>query len=225
MTAAARLLHRVRDECRDALHDLCDPQVRTYMREDIDPATGAMLGFKGVTRHVGLSLLGQLRAAVSSSTSRGGAAGKSAPIPISTDAHDLLTSISKSTAKLEELAGLPAGAGWLGDRLRAVVREAGQWTDLEAVLGVRLALTKWVHSITTLLDPPRRWHIAAACPECQRSVVWRRDESLGEHVQQAALQVDGKTGCDCLACGAHWPPSHFEHLARVLGFPAIGGAA
>ena len=221
----ARLLRKVIDDCRQALKDLCDPQRLTVMREDIDPDTGVMRGYKGVTRHLGDSLLKQLRTAVGSSTSRGGAAGKAAPIPISTDAHDLLVTIRKGVTRLEELVGLPLGTGSLEERLRAIVAEAGQWTDLNPVQGVQLALAGWVRGITVLLDPPRRWHLAAPCPDCGRSVVWRLDESIDEMVTQPALQVDGKTGCQCLACGAHWPPSHFELLASVLGCPPVGGAA
>lgn len=217
----ARLLRAAIDDTRRHLSELVSPQIRSYPRETIDPETGAVLGIDGLTRHPVSSLLQQLRHAVASSTSRGGGPSKYAPIPISADAYDLLTSITSRTARLVELWQARPDSTSVEDRLRAVVCEVGQSTDLDAVHGARLALARWVQAIQALLDPPKHLYLAAPCPQCDTSMVWRHDDSTGEDVQRPALQVDGKEGCACLNCGAHWPPSHFEHLASVLGCPPV----
>lgn len=219
----ARLLRRSIDDMRQHMADLISPQIRSYPREKIDPETGAVLGIDGMTRHPVPSLLQQLRRAVESSTSRGGGPSKFAPIPISADAHDLLTAITSGATEMVKLWQARPDSATIEDRLRAVVSAAGQSTDLEAVLGIRHALAKWVRAIQTLLDPPKRFYLAAPCPQCDTSMVRRHDQATGEDVQLPALQVDGKEGCHCLACGAHWPPVLFEHLAGVLGCPPVDG--
>lgn len=220
-----RLLRKAIDDTRQHMADLINPQIRSYPREKVDSETGAVLGIDGMTRHPAPSLLQQLRRAVESSTSRGGGPSKHAPIPISADAHDLLTSITARTAKMVQEWQARPDSTTVEGRLRAVVSAAGLSTDLEAVLGVCHALAKWVHAIRGLLDPPKRLYLAAPCPQCDTSMVRRHDQATDEDVQQPALQVDGKEGCTCLACGAHWPPSHFEHLAGVLGCPPVGGVS
>lgn len=220
-----RLLRRAVEDCRYYLAELINPQVRSYVRDKIDPDSGAVIGIDGTTRHAVPSLLQQLRRSVASTRASGGGPSKSAPIPISADAYDLLTDITARTVKLVEMSGATPGSSSEEDRLRAVVASAAAWSDLQAVYAVRLVLSKWVARIRDLLDPPKRLYLAAACPRCEVSMVWRRDEALGEEVQQPALQVDGKRGCTCAACGAHWDPTLFQHLASVLGCPPIGGAA
>jgi hypothetical protein len=210
MTSDLRSLHKAMDEVRVALSDLTAPSVRGQWRDD-----------GTVSRHRAPSLLDQLRSQVGNSSGRGGAPGKTAPIPINADALDLLNTITWGTDDLVRLADVSPDVASVEGRLKAVAAAAGGWTDLEAVHGVRLALSGWVRAIRTLLDPPKRLYLAAPCPRCEQSMVWRRDESIGEDVQQPALQVDGIEGCTCLACGAHWPPQLFEHLASVLGCPPI----
>jgi hypothetical protein len=210
MTTDVRSLHKALDEMRVALADLVDPVQRGFLEGDLK-----------VKQRVAPSLLNQLRSQVGNSSGRGGAPGKTAPIPINADALDLLNTIAWGTDDLVRLADVAPEVASVEGRLKAVAAAAGGWTDLEAVHGVRLALSGWVRAIRTLLDPPKRLYLAAPCPRCERSMVWRRDESIGEDVQQPALQVDGIEGCTCLACGAHWPPTLFEHLASVLGCPPI----
>lgn len=210
MTGDLRLLHKAMDETRAALADLVAPSVRGQWRDD-----------GTVSRHRAPSLLNQLRSQVGNSSGRGGAPGKTAPIPINADALDLLNTITWGAGELLELAEARSEHPNVEARLRAVVAVAGGWTDLEAVHGVRLSLAGWVRAIRALLDPPKRLYLAAPCPRCEQSMVWRRDESIGEDVQQPALQVDGIDGCTCLSCGAHWAPELFEHLASVLGCPPI----
>lgn len=222
--ADPRLLRRAIDDARQHLAELINPQVRSYVRDRVDDE-GNVIGIAGTTRHPMPSLLQQLRRAVASTNASGGGPSKAAPVPISADAYDLLTDITARSKRMVTLWQAAPDSTSIEDRLRAVVAVVGRSTDLEAVYAARLILARWVASIHTLLDPPKRLYLAAPCPRCEVSMVWRRDESLGEAVQQPALQVDGKEGCNCLNCGAHWSPSLFEHLASVLGCPPIGGAA
>lgn len=220
----ARTLRKAIDDARQHLVDLINPQIRSYPRERVD-GNGVVLGIDGMTKHEGPSLLNQLRHAVASSTSRGGGPAKHAPIPISADAHDLLTSITAGATNLVTYWQAHPDSSTVEDRLRAVVCEVGQSTDLAAVHNARLVLGGWVRAIRGLLDPPKRLYLAAPCPRCGASMVRRRDDTTGENVQQPALQVDGAEGCTCLSCGAHWSPSYFEHLASVLGCPPVEGVS
>lgn len=205
---------RVRDaveETRQALSDLIDPQVRGFLGDDLR-----------VTQRTAPSLLAQLRDAIANSKGAGGVRAKSRPIPIAADAVDLLGVIARGTEGLIVQMSARPSSYRLEDRLRAVVDAAALWDDPEVIHVVRGALSSWANKIRTLLDPPRRMHLAAPCPECGVSMVLRRDESVGEDVRSPALQVDGRSGCDCLACGRHWAPEQFEFLARVLGCPPPG---
>lgn len=207
-----RTLRQLQDDTRKALAELVDPIRRGQWRDD-----------GTVSQHTAPSLLDQLREEVGNSSNRG-ARRKSTPIPISADAVDLLNTIGAGTIYLVAQAdAVPEGIS-IEAGLRAVVAKAGQWTELEPIAGVKYALTGWVKAIRLLLDPPRRLHIAKPCPRCNRLMVWRRDEAIGEDVQQHVLSIDPATGCDCLHCGAHWPPEQFEFLASLLGCPPLPGA-
>jgi len=78
-------------------------------------------------------------------------------------------------------------------------------------------------AIRTLLYPPRRLHLAVACPACNERTAFLPDET-GELVQRAALTVDGIVGCTCLACGEVWPLERLEFLANVLGCDSVASA-
>jgi len=83
-------------------------------------------------------------------------------------------------------------------------------------------LTAWCADIRALLNPRFRKHIAAPCPHCHATMTHVRDPGTGDQVQVHALQIapapdtPGRLHCQCLACGAVWPESHFDLLARVL---------
>lgn len=224
-----RVLHKTREETRDALADLCDEQKRSYMREKIDPDTGAVIGIDGVTRHTSPSLLGQLAQAVAKGTLRGVRGGGGSPLPISADAHDLLTTIGRRTIwLLGETGAQPAGSD-IEPNLRAVVGWVCVSSDLETTLGVRNFLRAWVAAIRNLLDPPKRislWDHACPVETCGQREVWRLDESDGEEKRTAALEVayaeldSGEwtiRDVHCLACTAEWLPSQLMWLGRLLG--------
>lgn len=214
----ARLLHKTREEVRDALHDLCDVQLRSVWRED-----------GTVTRHKGLSLLDQLRDEVANSSNRGGRRKSSNSSPIGVDALDLWNTIGAGMTMLcEEFDTHPEQPG-LEAGLRAVVSVAGASTDLEALLGLRGFLRAWVNSVRTLLDPPKRvplWGHSCPVEGCGEKTVWRVDDSDGELKRAAALEAvleENQRGelevveVRCLACAEPWSRSKLYFLARLLG--------
>lgn len=194
----ARLLRKAHRESREALTQLVEPVRFPY----------------GATTHLGPSLMTQLRLEMANSGNRGVARSRNAPIPINPDAYDLLDQIVK-------WAG--ASVSTVDARLRAIVAGVTLKTDLDAVVAITNALIGWANAIHALLDPLRRYHIAKPCPRCNNVMAWREMPN-GERLQTHALVVDGTHGCECLACGALWPITHLEHLARVLGCDPLPGA-
>lgn len=218
-----RELAQFRDQVRVALHELIDPRERGIIRDD-----------GTTTRHqAALSLLDWLREKVGSSTDRSGGYRKASPIPISADAVDLLAEITTTTE------GLYAGAWHMGTNpitadgdtieahLTATTAMVCRHTEGQHLLKLHRYLTGWVHAIDTLLDPPKRFHLAAPCPACGARMVWQDDPRTGERVQVPALHVDGMNGCVCLnpQCQHVWPTTHLEHLAKVIGCTPIGDAS
>lgn len=194
----ARLLRKAHRDARDALMQLVDPTSETYDNRV----------------HTGPSLMSQLRLEVANSSNRGVARSRNAPIPINPDAYDLLMQIVKWA---------DATVANIDVRLRVIVAETSIWTDLAAIATVTNALHGWANAIRALLNPLRRYHIAKPCPRCNNIMAWR-EMPTGERLQTHALVVDGVNGCECLACGALWPTTHLEHLARVLGCDPLPGA-
>lgn len=221
-TQDVRVLRTACDETRDALGDLCDPLKQRFLMPTM-----------GVTEYISPSLLEQLRDAVATGRERGGR-GASIPLPISTDAHDLLVKIGRQTMwLLGETGARPAGAG-IEENLRSVVNTVTSTAmDLEAVLGVRNFLRSWATSIRNLLDPPKRislWGYHCPEPKCEAEEVWRLDESDGETKRTAPLEVAfTETNGDpairdvhCLACGKEWPPNQLLWLGKLLGCEIAG---
>jgi len=141
-------------------------------------------------------------------------AGKSQP-PVFCDAVDLQTTIDGVTA------------GWLADgdtpsRLRVLAARKWRPQDSRQVGEMAGLVESWVVRIGALVEPKRVKTISAPCPQCNATKVYRKD-SAGESIRQAALQLVAETGCSCLACGAHWPPSRFLFLCRLLKFDLPAG--
>lgn len=203
MKTDARLLRKAHREARDALAQLVDPIPEPVTTED-----GSTL------QHMGPSLMTQLRIEIANSGNRGVARSRNAPIPINPDAYDLFAQI---------VSWANATVATVDAQLRGLVGQATQWTDLDALWDVTSGLIAWANAIRALLNPLRRYHIARPCPRCNNTMAWR-DMPTGERLQTHALAVDGVHGCECLACGAVWPPTHLEHLARVLGCDPLPGA-
>jgi hypothetical protein len=218
-----RLLHKVMEDARDALHDLCDPPKRSVWRED-----GTL------TRHTADSLLAQLRDEVANSSNRGGRRRSSNSSPVGVDALDLWNTIATGALFLAAQTGAHLDGVEVEHVLRASVAAAGVLTDVEAVLGVRNALEGWLKAIRTLLDPPKRvslWGQACPMETCGNTTVWRQDESDGEVKRTAALEIvleEDQLGarvakeCRCLACNEVWPRNRLLFLARLLGSDVSG---
>lgn len=189
-----RLLRQAQQHARNALAELVDPIVEA--------------------QYVGPSLMVQLRLEVANSGNRGVARSRNAPIPINPDAYDLLVDIVRWSG---------ATIATVDSRLRSLVADTTYGTDLASTICLAGSLIGWGNAIRALLNPLRRYHIAKPCPRCHTAMAWR-EMPTGERLQTHALVVDGTHGCECLACGAVWPITHLEHLARVLGCDPLPGA-
>lgn len=224
MTAAdARLLHKVREDCRHALTDLCDPQRRAIWRED-----GTL------SRHHAVSLLKQLREEVAGSGGRPGGPRRSAPIPVAVDALDLWNVIETGAIFLAASTGAHLEVSGPEHAIRQAVAAAGGLSDVEAVLGVRNTLEGWAKAIRTLLNPAKRvplWGKACPVEVCGERTVWRQDVSDGEAKRTAALEIvmeEDRSGtlaakeCRCLACNEVWPRDRLLELAESMGLAIPG---
>jgi hypothetical protein len=136
--------------------------------------------------------------------------------PVWTDALDLRIEIDDAAQ-----AWLPAGES-TPRRLRALAARRWRPQDTKAVEQIAAAVESWAAGIAALLSPQRVKHVSAPCPACGASTVYRRD-GAGELVRQPALQIVAEHGCTCQACAYTWAPSHYVHLARVLGYDMPAG--
>jgi hypothetical protein len=107
-------------------------------------------------------------------------------------------------------------------RVRELGGRAWRPQDVARIEQITARLTAWAADIATMLDPPRRITVPAACPVCDATTTHRRDKS-GELVRVPALTIVAELGCTCAACGAHWTPDLYRHLARVLECPVPAG--
>jgi hypothetical protein len=207
-TPDARLLTDARDRLRNACRELIEPQTADVVRDD-----------DTTTRHVGPSLMSQLRAAVATGTETAiGARGRGRPLVIVASAYDLLAGI---TADVADWPWCERGNRCTDQRIRECVQSLCRGVDLEAMTYVDRHLARWSGDIRALLNPGKRRHLASPCPACGYRMAWVADPGTGERVQVHALQVaravsGGGLQCTCLACGCVWPESHFELLAAVL---------
>lgn len=206
-TLDARELADARERLRDACRELTDPQTTDIVRDDHTR-----------TRHVGPSLMSQLRAAIATGgeTTMGPRSG-GRPLVIVASAHDLAAAIAADVA---DWPWCERG-GDTDQRIRGCVATLCRGTDLESITYVDRHLTVWSTDIRALLNPGKRRHLASPCPACGYRMAWVRDPGTGERVQVHALQVapagnGGTLQCTCQACATVWPESHFELLAAVL---------
>jgi hypothetical protein len=201
-----RNLRSLHDEVRQLARELTQVTTRKVIRDD-----------HTTTAHDLPPLMQQLREAVATGSESGKGRSSGSPSPVSVDAVDLLAQIDTDIAALYVRAIQKDSEP--EERILAIAGIVGRWTDVTAVSAAADYLRLWAQEIRTFFDPPRRLHVAAACPACNARMVWR--ELDGQQVQVPALQVDGTIGCTCLACRHVWPTTQLEHLARVIGCDPI----
>jgi hypothetical protein len=108
----------------------------------------------------------------------------------------------------------------LAQDLRAWAARSGEWRTSNVTYLEHAAswAETWVTTGRSLLDPPRRWSLPAACPQCGHAIAYVRDDS-NEIVRRPALELDRTTGearCLTHGCGARWAPEQLLFLARLL---------
>lgn len=140
---------------------------------------------------------------------------KSLP-PLWIDACQLLQDIDRKTIRWCPRPGdTPA-------RLQLISFQKWRPQDTDAVHAIAGIVEHWCESILHLLNPDASKYITAACPQCERQTVHRKD-SAGEVVRQPALKLVANQGCTCQACGAFWAPDRYLFLCRLLGFELPDG--
>jgi len=202
-TVETTILIRLRTQLREAIKDLVDEVVITTHLDD---------GSSVINR--GPSLLVQLTTCITNNQGGSGQGKNSSNrLLISLAAFDLNRKIEKEWRKPGET---------LERSLRGLPEEMATCTDLDKMRVTIKDMLSIARAIRMMLDPPRKYHVAAACPVCTVRMVRQWDQVNSEYVQVPALTLDGINGCICLACGATWAPDHLEHLALVLGCDPIG---
>lgn len=199
-TVEARQLRRLHSELRELVSLLVDGVSVVQMKDD------------GTQTKVQCpSLLDQLQEAIGTGLERnrgGSSSGFGSKAPVSVGALDLWQEIQRTWC------GVPSKGRSVEDALRFVPEWVQSWTDLDQLTQVVERVRWTVQSIKTLLDPPKKIHISAPCPECGAKMV--RSSSSGEWVQVPALWVEISVGCTCLACGKLWPVSEYNRLAQEI---------
>jgi hypothetical protein len=128
--------------------------------------------------------------------------------PIWIDAADWLKGVDKTIRGWIEGENTP-------HRLAVLVEHHWRPQDLDVITLHTKALLDWVSTADELINPTRRWTVAAACPECGVSTVYRRDNA-GESVRTPALSLTAKR-LECLSCRTYWGNELFEFVAGVIG--------
>jgi hypothetical protein len=180
----------------DAVHALADPQPASV--------NGAC--------HWTRPLYAELRASLrGGKTGRNG--GQRSVFPCRLDVMCLLLDIDQVVA-----GWVPNDKGDTIARLHSLAARAWRPMDVDLMAGYTSRLEEWVVSASEVVSQTPRLFLETACPRCQASFCYRRN--AGERVRQRALKVT-ETGCVCGSCQAHWPPSEFHWLARLLHCPPL----
>jgi hypothetical protein len=141
------------------------------------------------------------------------------PSVISVQAFDIMSNIERVTRNWDRAHNVTLR---ITNSVESVCR--GSVNDIGNMRIMSHYLDSWVRLITELFDPPRRIHLAGACPECGQSRVRQFNMDDQEYVIAPALQIiQGPNGhiCECLSCGTQWPNTHFLLLAKVLGCESV----
>lgn len=210
-TMEQRILNRLRDKLRDDCATLTIGVAVEVNRDD---------GSK--VRQLTPSLIHQLGSSVANSGEIGLTTIKRSrglPIVISVQAFDILADINKETKCWNAHRSLQT-------RIQLTVAELCT-KDAASVARMRYVaghLDTWVRLIRELFNPPKRLHLAAPCPACGESTVNIYNACDTECVRAPALQITHTPRgheCECYACGACWPETHFMLLAQIIGCDPI----
>jgi DNA-directed RNA polymerase subunit RPC12/RpoP len=184
-------------------------------------------------------LLEQLRQAMfGGMEGTGGSSSFGSKPPIDTGALDLLNEITdQATVVLAAVTGKPTPYGQAEEYVRewsdntsedkSFVVTSRSTTINGAIFDERFEYTafhlakRWVQRIEDFFEPPRTREVKAPCPSCGHRYVYRVKD--GEVIQSPAVHIrlDRDTGLSidarCSNCGAEWPRSKFEVLAKLVG--------
>lgn len=209
-TTEQRTLRTLRDKLREDCVTLTDSRECDVTRDD-----------GSITRHATPGLIQQLSQAIAHSgeTRPVLRRKRGLPIVISVQAFDIMADIERVTKKWDTSKAIH-------QRIAHTVAELCR-EDTNAIPRMRIVsgyLDSWVRLIRELFEPPRRLHLAAPCPACTETTVTVYHADDRESVLAPALQItytkDGHV-CECYACGAIWPETHFLLLAQILGCESV----
>lgn len=202
---------------------------------------------EGTEIHDRPALLDQLRDAVFGGMERTGGSSTKAKLPISEAAHDLYTLIDTQITEAwaahtgqvpgvdrPELLANQWAAGVRADAIVIVTtpEQIDVWDDEKGRLVPRVIrirheylpdtlAARWVDLIEDFFNPERTAGIKAPCLQCGASKVPRRRDGETTMSDAMVFRRDRDTGrtidARCLNCGAVWPPSQFEFLAKAIG--------
>jgi hypothetical protein len=216
MTAAAR-------QQADGNLPAAKDRLHTAIAELIDPRSEPVNG----THAEVPSLFLQLYDAIPGAQGTGHSAARSMP-PMWLDAARLYAWIDSTTRKWQPDYQRCTHCKHCTQTLPAIRRletlRDKRWRpqDTHLILGYATQVEAWAIEIDLLLTPQHVKHVAAACPACGHKTALRRDNA-GELVRVPALQIIAETGCTCVVCKAHWAPTHYLLLSKVLGFDLPAG--
>lgn len=96
-----------------------------------------------------------------------------------------------------------------------------KWTpsQVEEVAALTHTIRGWVRQAEVMLGEESQMEVVKKpCPECNQKYVYRH--LAGENIKQPALTISTK-GARCRHCGAEWPPTMLEFLARLMGEESV----
>lgn len=190
------------------------PHARATLHDAVHHLTGPRTHHDDQGTRYGQSLLAELADHLHDQHGAGhGGRPRSTP-PAALAALDLQRRIADTTAAWARQHQLTSQGTYA--HLLALADHGWRPQDTPIVARYADEVLDWVRGAESILDPPRQITLAAACPACGTTTIYRPD-STGETVRQPALHI-GPHGCECQHCHHIWGPQQYLHLARVLGY-------
>ncbi|MCP3800341.1 hypothetical protein NLX83_13840 [Allokutzneria sp. A3M-2-11 16] len=190
---------------RDSLVDLL--ALGVAVDQLTQPVTARLVRDNGtITAAVGPCLLDQLaEAVIPGMENTGGHATGSAP-PASLNALSLLAEI-ETELKLALAALAEQAAPTLLRQVRQWAGWAEEWRlqDADYLAYAADRAMKWVEQARAVLDPPRRYPLRLACPNCQTRFVQAWSDEEADFVRRDAVAIDpDKSLVTCAGCASSW---------------------